>query len=182
MSAVPETCWLHPGLTVRPSPIDGDGLFADEPIASGDVVARLGGTVLSLTSLSALFAARAEDPSAPYVDTIALAEGFHLVLPPGQPIHFGNHSCDPNVWWVDALTLTSRRDIRAGEEVTNDYGSSSGVPGFEMACRCGSMLCRGVVTGSDWQREDLRACYRGHWVPELQRRIDDASPDDKAGF
>jgi len=43
-----------------------------------------------------------------------------LVLPPGQLNHFGNHSCDPNLWWVDAYTLAARRPIGAAEAVTND--------------------------------------------------------------
>jgi len=43
-----------------------------------------------------------------------------LVLPPGQLNHFGNHSCDPNLWWVDAYTLAARRPIGAARAVTND--------------------------------------------------------------
>ena len=45
--APPETCWLHPGVEVRESPIEGRGLFATEPIKAGSVVARLGGRLVS---------------------------------------------------------------------------------------------------------------------------------------
>ena len=116
------------------------------------------------------------DPSAPFIDTITIGEGLHLVLPPAQPIHYGNHSCDPNLWWLDALTLAARRHIDRGEEVTNDYGTSSGDPAFQMECQCGSRLCRRVVTGNDWRREDLRARYEDHWVPALRARGEGTAP------
>ena len=31
--------------------------------------------------------------------------------------------------------------------------------------------CRGVVTGNDWRRPDLRERYGKHWVPALLARI-----------
>jgi hypothetical protein len=33
----------------------------------------------------------------------------------------GNHSCDPNTWWVDDFTFVTRREIAVDEEVTNGY-------------------------------------------------------------
>ena len=124
--------------------------------------------------LAAQFEARANDPSLPYIDTIVFAAGLHLVLPDAQPNHFGNHSCDPNLWWTDAVTLVARRHIEAGEELTNDYGTSSIGSGFRMICQCGSPLCRRVVTGGDWLRADLRSRYGKHWVPALLARNDSA--------
>jgi hypothetical protein len=32
--------------------------------------------------------------------------------------HFLNHSCDPNVWMEDEVTLAARRDLGVGEELT----------------------------------------------------------------
>jgi len=40
-----------------------------------------------------------------------------------------------------------------------------------MECRCGSPLCRGVITGDDWRRTDLQARYRGHFSPFIDARI-----------
>jgi hypothetical protein len=42
---------------------------------------------------------------------------------------------------------------------------------FAMPCRCGSTLCRGRVTGTDWRRPDLQRRYGDHWVPGLLARI-----------
>jgi uncharacterized protein len=121
--------------------------------------------------LRQLFSEAAQRPDHPYVDTITVGEDLHLVLPTGQPNHYGNHSCDPNLWWANAYTLVARRPIGTGEEVTSDYATSTAVAGFAMACACGSSLCRGVITGEDWRLPELQARYGDHWVPVLLARI-----------
>jgi uncharacterized protein len=156
---------------VRRSPISGCGLFATVPVTAGTVVSRLGGRLVSTAALRELFTAAARDPGRPYIDTITVGVNLHLVLPPRRPNGYGNHSCDPNLWWVSAYELAARRDIAAGEELTNDYATSTGEPEFAMACSCGRRQCRGVVTGDDWRRTELQARYEGHWVPALQARI-----------
>ncbi|ONI67441.1 hypothetical protein BWI15_30390 [Kribbella sp. ALI-6-A] len=158
-------CWSHPHLAVGESGIAGQGLFATAPIAAGEVVAVLAGRKVSTAELNELL-------QHPPVDTITLEDDLHLVLPgdPRPVIAYGNHSCDPNTWWTDAVTLTARRDIVAGEEVTSDYGTSTGVEDWQMRCSCGSDLCRGVITGSDWQRPELQDRYGDHWIPALRAR------------
>lgn len=168
----PESeCWLHPDLGIGPSSIAQLGLFARAVIPAGAVVSRLGGRLVTGRELQELLSEAARRPDKPYVDTIAVGDELHLVLPPGQANHYGNHSCDPNLWWVDAYTLASRRIIEVGEEVTSDYGTSSGTADFAMACSCGSPLCRGVVTGEDWRLPELHSRYGDHWIPALLGRI-----------
>ena len=171
----PADCWLHPGIEVRESPIAGRGLFARQPYPAGTVVSRLGGRLVSWDELRRLLA----DPAQPYVDTITVSETEHLVLPPRRPNGYGNHCCDPNLWWVGPYELATRRAILAGEELTNDYATSTADPAFAMACGCGSRLCRGTVTGGDWRRADLRSRYGEHWIPMLLARIA-ALPADRA--
>jgi uncharacterized protein len=98
-------CWLHPDVAVRPSRIAGLGLFATAPIAAGTVVSRLGGQLVSGQHLRDLVAAAARDPRQPYIDTVTVGEDVHLVLRPGRPNGYGNHSCEPNLWWVSAYEL-----------------------------------------------------------------------------
>jgi len=168
MITPPEpNCWLHPDVEVRSSPIAGRGLFASAPIPTGTVVSRLGGRLVTGAELRGLLA----EPEHPYIDTITVDGDLHLVLPPGRPNGYGNHGCDPNLWWVGPYDLATRRDIAAGEELTNDYATSTAEPDFELACECGSPLCRGVVSGNDWRRADLRARYGTHWIPALLARI-----------
>ncbi|WP_433057843.1 SET domain-containing protein [Dactylosporangium sp. CS-033363] len=141
-------------------------MFARAPIAAGTVVSRLGGRLVSWAELRRLI-----DTATAYVDTIAVAEDVHLVLPPGRANGLGNHACDPNLWWSGPYTLVARRDIAEGEELTNDYATSTADPDFRMSCACGTRLCRGVVSGDDWRRPELQARYAGHWVPMLLQRI-----------
>lgn len=153
------TCWLHPSVEVRPSPIAGVGLFALENLSSGTVISRLGGRLVSTAELRDLLA-RASS----YVDTIQVGPDLNLVLPPDTPTGKGNHSCDPNLWWSEPWVLEARRDIVADEELTTDYATSTQSPLFVMACSCGSGLCRGTVTGDDWRRPELRQRYGSHWT------------------
>ena len=110
----------------------------------------------------------------PPYSAVTLDEDRHLLIDPAHPVRYGNHGCDPNLWWVGRYELAARRDITAGDELTNDYGTSTGESDFVMACSCGSGQCRGVVTGNDWRRLDLRTRYDRHWVPALLARIDSA--------
>lgn len=162
--------WLHSEVEVQPSPIEGQGLFTRARIPAGTVVARLGGRLVSGQELLQLLEA-AKQPGGAYVDTIVVAEDLHLVIAPGQPIHHGNHSCDPNLWWSGPYTLVARRVIEAGEELTNDYATSTQSEGFTTVCSCGSSLCRRHITGRDWRRGDLQDRYGEHWVPVLLSRV-----------
>lgn len=170
----PADVWIDHRLMVRPSDIEGCGLFATEDIAAETVLIRLGGRLVSSVKLAAILARANADPRAPYVDTITVYEDAHLIIPPGRKVHFGNHSCDPNAWHVGPYEIAARRDIRASEEVAVDYGTTSGIPGFSMPCNCQSVLCRHEITSEDWRRGDLQERYRGHFSPLLNHKIESA--------
>jgi hypothetical protein len=89
------------------------------------------------------------------------------------PDHFLNHSCDPNTWMTDEVTLVARRDIAQDEELTADYAMWEADENHVMrwACACGSPLCRGRVTGQDWRLPELQQRYRGHFSPLINQRI-----------
>ena len=162
-------CWLHPHVQVRVSAIQGSGLFAARPLPAGTAVATLAGQVVSDRGLHRLL--RTATASGQYLDTICIDDNTHLILAPGQPIHYGNHGCDPNLWHTDAHTLATRRDVRAGEELTVDYATQTIAADFRMPCRCGAPACRRVITGNDWQIPQWRDRYQGHVVPAVARRI-----------
>jgi uncharacterized protein len=140
----PPACptWIDDRLVVGDSGIDGRGLFATDLVPAGTVVMRLGGRLISSIELEFLLAAADADSGGSYVDTIAVNENAHLVLPPGSRIHFANHSCDPSLWHVGPYEITARRHLHEGDEVTIDYATHSGADGFVMACRCGSKAYR----------------------------------------
>ncbi len=171
----PDACRLHDSVEVRPSPIEGRGLFATAPIAAGEVVMQLGGRLVPRAELDELIAGA--ERSGEYLDCISVDHGIDLVMPSGEDVHFGNHSCDPNVWHTDAFTLVARRDIAADEEIVLDYATQADNAGMSFACTCGSAPCRGVVTGADWRRRELQERYGDHWVPVLLRHITSTSDD-----
>lgn len=165
---IPPRSWLDPRVAVRRSPIAGLGWFATAAIAAGEVVARWGGTVITDADLIAL-EARWEATGEPY-SCAALAEGQHLLQAADDPLRYGNHSCDPNLWLRDATTEIARHDIAAGGGLTFDYALATATP-WTMPCRCGSPLCRHTITGDDWRDPALQARYRGHFSPFVEARI-----------
>jgi hypothetical protein len=151
---------------VRQSRIAGFGLFAVERIDVGEVCCRLSGTPMS----DAEFTRHVERN--PRYSALAIDEDLHLVQTDDDPTTKGNHSCDPNMWLLDAVTVVARRSINVDDEATIDYALCAADDRWSMKCNCGSALCRGVVRGSDWRLRDLQRRYRGHWTPFLERRID----------
>ena len=91
---------------------------------------------------------------------------------------FLNHSCDPNVWMANEVTLIARRAIAAGEELTTDYALFELDPAWasRWRCRCEATCCRGAVTGRDFELPELQERYRGHFHPMLLRRITEPGP------
>ncbi|WP_147264091.1 GNAT family N-acetyltransferase [Desertihabitans brevis] len=168
---VPAEPWLSPAIEIRASDIAGRGLFAREPVAVGVRVARFGGRLVDDAELRALFAS-----SSTYIDTISIDRDLNLVLPGRSDNGYGNHSCDPNLWWEPGLWLTARRRIAVDEEVTVDYGTITDDPDFSMPCSCGSHLCRGTVTGRDWAVPALQRRYGHHWIPGLLKKRRDVVP------
>lgn len=171
------TSWADERVIVAASALGGRGTFAQEPIAAGESVFRWGGTLFSVAEIRL---SRAKPGT-----VSAIAEAVYLAAPRDAPDHavdFTNHSCDPNLWLVDAVTLVARRDIAGGEELTGDYAMWEADETYVAAwpCRCGAPCCRGRLTGQDWRRADLQARYRGHFSPFLNRRIAALAMADEA--
>jgi SET domain-containing protein len=158
--------WVDPRLAVRRSPISGLGLFAQMSIMAGEVVVIWGGRLFSADDIQA---------GIPRIQSLAMIDAdFSLGSLPHEPItpdEYMNHSCEPNVWLQDAVTLIARRAILAGEELTIDYALWEADPEWSMPCRCGSRLCRGVNTGEDWRCADLQLRYQGHFSPYVAQLI-----------
>jgi hypothetical protein len=160
--------WIDPRIAVRPSPIHGRGMFAAEPIRAGEVVIIWGGELFTAEDIRACKARMSS--------VAALDEDVYLADPvddPDGPDYFLNHSCDPNVWMRDAVTLIARRDITPGEELTADYALWEADDDWTLPeeCCCGSRLCRTIITGGDWRLAALQERYAGHFSPLLNRRI-----------
>jgi hypothetical protein len=162
------TSWLHPKTEMRKSPIDKFGVFATAPITAGETVFIWGGL---LVTYDEFLAKRVSWRSCSAVD-----EGVYIgKLPAHGDMRddFANHSCDPNLWLIDSVTLVARRNIAPGEELTFDYATFYEIDDWVVAedCQCGADDCRGLVMGSDWRIPELQERYKGHFSPLLERRI-----------
>jgi hypothetical protein len=160
--------WIDPRLEIRASNIHGQGSFARTQIKAGEIVTIWGGELFMLAEVKA-------GKTKP--GTIAaIAEHLVLASPPNAPDtpdQYLNHSCDPNVWMQDEVTLIARRAILPDEELTADYALWEADEDWVMLwqCRCGSPLCRRIITGRDWRLPALQERYGGHFSPFINTRI-----------
>ena len=165
---IPAQSQNDPRLETRSSPIHGTGVFATADIKKGDVLIVWGGTIFTLEEIEA---GKALEHS-----YCAISEDIFLGHTPKQGYSlddFTNHSCGPNTWMVNEITIAARQDIKAGEEVTADlamwwYPDEDGVA---WECHCGSAQCRKIFTSRDWRRPELHERYGDHFLPYINERI-----------
>jgi uncharacterized protein len=160
---LPRT-WVSSKLTTGPSPIQGTGLFATKAIARGELVMEFGGDVISSQQM--------ESGDYRQCSIWPLDPGLFIALPTSDPHEsldeYLNHSCDANTWLSDEVTLTARRDIAPGEEITLDQGTWNTEDDYmeePEPCACRSAHCRGMLTDTDWARNDVQERYAGHFHP-----------------
>jgi uncharacterized protein len=167
-----DLTYRSPKTEVRPSPIQGKGLFAARPIGTGEIVAVKGGHVLTRAQWVAL--ERELGPAEIQLTDDLVIAPVSAVERPGAML-YTNHSCDPNIAIQGQIVLVAMRDIAPGEELTHDWATTDDGD-YEMECRCGSSCCRRLITGKDWMKRELQERYRGWFCWFLQRKIDAGIP------
>ena len=160
--------YRSPKTDLRNSPIHGKGLFAQDAISQGEVVAVKGGYVLPSSTWLEL--ERTLGPA-----EIQIGEDLY-VAPISQGERDGsmlyiNHSCDPNCAIQGQIVFVAMRDIEAGEELSHDWATTDDMD-YVLDCNCGTSKCRGTVTGKDWMKKDLQRRYKGWFCWHVQRKID----------
>jgi uncharacterized protein len=167
MRYIPSQSWFHPQLEIGCSRIHGHGLFCAEPIQAGEVVMVWGGRIFSREDVLSGKAKR---------NSISgLSAGLYLgqaIGDPDNPDEFLNHSCDPNLWMIDEITLVARRPIAVGSEITADYALWEFDDDWILKpCACGTFLCRKVITGRDWRSKEVQKRYKDHFLPWINQQI-----------
>ncbi|MGH9856795.1 MAG: SET domain-containing protein [Acidobacteriota bacterium] len=159
--------YLSPKTVVTDSPIHGKGLFAKEPISRNEIICIKGGAILDRETLRSM-------PEWFGAAEIQLAE--KLFIGPleeeerdGSMI-YSNHSCDPNIGIQGQIVFVAMRDISSGEELTHDWATTDDED-YKIECRCGTVACRKIITGKDWQRPELQQKYSGYMSWYLERKI-----------
>lgn len=128
-------------ITVRPSQIEGLGIFAARDFQPGEPIANIA-IVREITPDAPL-----REDLGERADYCAYPDGkIVLIAPPERHV---NHCCDPNAYErFDGATscLVARRRIVADEEITIDYNINI-TDGTAWPCRCGAARCTGEVVG-----------------------------------
>jgi uncharacterized protein len=164
-----EACsFFSPKLTVRDCRI-GRGIFAVQPVAKGERLLDFStGPGKYLNTREAYLHEKAGNH---YI--IQVEDELYLVAVDGpEPNDFINHSCDPTCGVKGRVVFVAMRDIAPGEEITFDYCMTEAFPWYKLNCRCGTSLCRGLVTGEDWKKLELQARYSGYFSDYIQKKID----------
>jgi hypothetical protein len=159
------TCYLSPKLVGTLRPDGSRGVFAGQPVKTGERLTVWGGEVVTWQALVQL-------PQEMRRLCIQIEEDLYLVTSREGPADWVNHSCQPNAGLSGQVVLVALRDIAPGEEVCFDYAMCDGSPYDEFDCTCGAANCRRRVTGDDWCHPELQQRYAGYFSPYLQRRIE----------
>jgi SET domain-containing protein len=124
---------------VRPSPIDGHGVFAAEPIPSQKKIGEIRGETIGIDE------ARIRATRHERIMIVELSARRAIDFSRStDPMRFTNHSCRPNArLCIDhgRVEFYALRDIARGEELTVDYGLTHHEG--TLACRCGADGCVG---------------------------------------
>jgi SET domain-containing protein len=158
---------------VRGSTIHGRGVYATVDIpAETKIIEYIGELVDKAESEKRAWAqhARSQDTGDAAVYIFTLNKRWDIDgNVPWNTARLINHSCEPNCEaWVEGkkIFIHSLTDIKAGEEMTFDYGFD--VDCWEdHPCRCGKKSCVGYIVS------------REQW-PELKRRIAAKEAAEKA--
>ena len=126
---------------VRPSPIDGHGVFAAEPIPKRLKIGEIRGESISVAE------ARIRATRTERIRIVELSARRAIDFSrSSDPMRFTNHSCKANARLCirqGRVEFYAVRDIAPGEELTVDYGESH--HDGQLRCRCGAAGCRGAL-------------------------------------
>lgn len=143
----------------RSSPIHGNGVFAAQDIPKGVRVIEYKGRLLTHAQANRRFA---NDVDSGHTFLFTLNEKYLIDGGDGgNDARWFNHSCAPNceAWMIedesgdkrrDKVVIETKRAVKAGEELTYDYGiklEERHTPRLKAiwACRCGAKNCTGTL-------------------------------------
>lgn len=159
--------WRSPKIEVRNDTLAGRGVIAIADIDKDEIVAIKAGHIITREMIEKATAEAGD---------LALQIDDEFYIAPKTPAEvedmsvFINHSCDPNVGFRGQVVYVAVRDIKAGEELCHDY-SMERSDDYELDCHCGSPLCRGKITGNDWQLPELQGRYGEYFSIYLLNKI-----------
>ena len=165
--------WRSPKVEVRDGSVAGLGVFAREPVAAGEIVAVKAGHIVHRDEVVRL-TAEIGDQSLQIHDDLYLSP--RTVDEIDETSIRINHSCNANVGFRGQVLYVAIRDIEVDEELCHDYAMDR-TDDYRLECACGTLACRGTVTGEDWRLPEVQARYEGFFVEYVADKIRRAAAD-----
>lgn len=142
-------------VVVKPSPIQGLGVFAARSFLAGERIRRVN-VVREISDESPL-----QEEAGECHEHCAYPDGRVVLWE--YPDRHVNHSCDPNAYELHEngeVHIVACRDIPRDEEITFDYNINT-CGGSSRPCHCGATRCRGETIGDYFALpEDIQLEYR----------------------
>jgi hypothetical protein len=142
-----------PKIIVRTSRIHGRGVYAGRRLSKGERIVEYRGEVISWREADRRPPSDPDDPNHTFF--FALDDRKHVIDANvgGNAARWINHSCDPNCETAEdegRVFIEALRDIKAGEELSYDYGlivDERITPTLkkQYRCLCGARDCRGTM-------------------------------------
>lgn len=153
------------------SPIEGRGVFARKPFATGDVIVPYAPKQERVDYGDPRAIAAAETK-------LTLSSDEYWVIIPDTSVPGGwlcNHSCSPNaaLYSSGEARIRCLRPIAPGEEVTIFYGWVTVNQPERDPCRCGTARCRGSINFDLSDADALALQNGGEAAEQVQRRLDE---------
>lgn len=138
-TAVPRPGPQKYAVDVHLSRIDGQGVFAAEPVPARRKIGEIRGEAISVRE------ARRRAKGAARIMIVELSDKRAIdASNSADPLRFTNHSCQPNAVLrirQGRVEFYAMRDVKPGEELTVNYGETHHEG--KLRCRCGSPGCIG---------------------------------------
>jgi hypothetical protein len=153
----------RPLFEVRPSPIQGHGVFAVRRIRKGTRIVEYAGERISAEEADRLY----DDSRAERTHTFLFILDDDTVIDAarsGNEARYINHSCDPNCESVlegDRVFIEAIRTIQPGAELAYDYRLQCSDATWDelkqrYPCHCGAPKCRGTLVAPTRSRSRAR--------------------------
>ena len=137
---------------VRSSDIQGRGVFAQQPIAKGDLIGEYTGERITEAEADRRYPFADDERHHTFLfrlDNEMIIDAEHG----GSAVKYINHSCDPNCEAVeedDRILIYALKNIKPGVELAYDYNfileeRHSPKAKAQYPCYCGSKKCRGTI-------------------------------------
>jgi SET domain-containing protein len=142
----------NPYFELRPSPIQGTGVFATRDIRKGTRIVEYLGERISWRTADKRYDDGKMGRHHTFLFTVDEKTCIDGAVK-GNDARFINHSCDGNCETINdrkRIFVEARRNIARGEELTYDYAyerTPEHTPEDEAlyVCRCGAATCRGSI-------------------------------------